>query len=189
MFLCFFSIIDVDECKTRNICGKNSKCYNNQGSYRCECKQGYEKIDKSSSNSKCRDINECIFGPNPCGKNANCINTDGSYKCVCVDGFIGDARIGCKSPCDDVSCGPHATCQVNGNEAACICDHGYTFDPNNVTSGCQDVNECANHGPSGLCGQGAICTNVPGSYHCHCPTGFTGDPFRYCEDLDECSRR
>lgn len=53
-----------------------------------------------------------------------------------------------------------------------------------------DINECdGSHGPSGLCGQGALCSNVPGSHHCYCPPGFTGDPFRYCEDIDECSRR
>lgn len=53
-----------------------------------------------------------------------------------------------------------------------------------------DINECdASHGPSGLCGQGAVCTNILGTHHCHCPPGFTGDPFRYCEDVNECDRR
>ncbi|UYV71427.1 dp [Cordylochernes scorpioides] len=180
---------DVDECRTPHICGRNANCKNLVGSYTCECKSGFEKI-KQSPDSPCRDVNECLFGRFPCGKNAKCVNTDGSFECTCPDNLLGDPHIACKSPCEGVNCGPHATCQVNGKEAACICDLGFTFDPLNVAAGCVDINECdISHGPSGLCGQGAICTNVPGSYHCYCPPGFTGDPFRYCEDINECDRR
>ncbi|GBN12717.1 Fibrillin-2 [Araneus ventricosus] len=181
--------VDIDECRTPNICGRSAVCKNIIGGYTCECKPGYEKIT-SAPDSHCRDINECLFGRFPCGTNSKCINSDGSYECVCPDNLIGDAKVACKSPCADVDCGEHATCQVNGKEAACICNLGYTFDPQNIAAGCQDINECDNiHGPSGLCGQGAICGNVPGSYHCYCPPGFTGDPFRYCEDINECDRR
>ena len=34
-----------------------------------------------------------------------------------------------------------------------------------------------------------MCPNVMGGHHCHCPPGFTGDPLRYCEDINECDRR
>lgn len=40
------------------------------------------------------------------------------------------------APCDGVECGKHANCQVNGIEAACVCDQGFTFDPNNIALGC-----------------------------------------------------
>ncbi|KAI1292053.1 Latent-transforming growth factor beta-binding protein 4 [Halotydeus destructor] len=181
---------DIDECKTKNTCGPNAKCFNTAGDFECECKDGYEKIDQSTK-SKCRDINECLFGTYPCGNNTKCINTDGSHSCVCNEGFIGDASAGCRLPCDEIVCGEHAYCEVHeGLQAACMCDPGFTFDPNNVAAGCVDINECdESHGPSGLCGQGALCTNVPGRHHCYCPAGFTGDPFRFCEDVDECSRR
>ena len=138
------------------------------------------------------DVNECQIGTSNCGQNTECINTEGSYSCICAEGFIGDPyKTGCKSPCDGITCGAHSFCQVHeGGQAACMCDPGYTFDPKNITAGCVDVNECdPTHGPSGLCGQGALCTNVASSHHCYCPPGFTGDPFRYCEDIDECSRR
>lgn len=178
--------VDVDECRTPHICGRNANCRNTFGNYLCECKTGYEKI-KSSPQSPCRDINECLFGHFPCGNNAKCVNNDGAYDCLCPDNLIGDAKVACKSPCEGVDCGPHAECQANGQEAACICNLGYTFDPNNINAGCLDINECeVSHGPSGLCGVGAICTNVPGSYHCYCPPGFTGEPFKYCEDVNEC---
>mgnify|MGYP000011637654 FL=1 len=182
--------VDVDECQTnKNVCGKGATCNNLDGGYECHCESGYEKI-QSSAKSKCQDIDECVQIPFPCGDNSVCINQDGHYKCSCKDGFLETGTFGCRSPCDSVKCGQFATCHVNGQEAACICDPGFTFNPNNISAGCLDINECdVDHGPSGLCGQGAVCTNILGSHHCHCPPGFTGDPFRYCEDLDECDRR
>lgn len=182
--------IDVNECKNRNICGSGAKCLNTKGGYECQCKAGYQKVDERLPGSKCRDVNECDLTPAPCGLNAVCQNAEGHYRCLCKEGFIGNATLGCRSPCDGVECGQHATCHVNGQEAACICDQGFTFDPSNISAGCIDINECdSSHGPSGLCGQGAVCTNILGTHHCHCPPGFTGDPFRYCEDINECDRR
>ncbi|KAI2804698.1 hypothetical protein BLOT_003686 [Blomia tropicalis] len=182
--------IDVNECKNRNVCGNGAKCVNNNGGYECQCKPGFHKLDGDNPRAKCKDINECELSIYPCGANSICQNAEGHFKCLCKDGFIGNATLGCKSPCDGVECGRYATCHANGREAACICDQGFTFDPSNISAGCIDINECdSHHGPSGLCGQGAMCTNVMGGHHCHCPPGFTGDPFRYCEDINECDRR
>lgn len=175
------------------ICGIEANCVNIDGSFRCECKPGYERHNPASQTSKCRDINECELPGGTCGPNSKCFNTDGSFRCTCDDGFIpvdGDQTKGCKSPCEDVNCGQHATCRPHGEEAACVCKPGFTYDPNNIKLGCVDINECdTNYGPAGLCGQRATCTNVPGSYRCKCPSGFTGDPHRYCEDINECDRR
>ena len=38
--ICFLSS-DVDECSMVNICPGISQCYNNPGSYRCQCPLGY----------------------------------------------------------------------------------------------------------------------------------------------------
>lgn len=35
-----------------------------------------------------------------------------------------------------------------------------------------DINECLS---LDSCGRGAACQNIPGSYTCNCPPGFTGD--------------
>jgi len=40
------------------------------------------------------------------------------------------------APCEDVKCGPHAFCKPEGQEAYCICEEGWTFNPNDVAAGC-----------------------------------------------------
>lgn len=43
------------------------------------------------------------------------------------------------APCEGVQCGKHAFCRPDGPEAYCVCEDGWSFDPNNVTAGCMDV--------------------------------------------------
>lgn len=37
------TIVDIDECETGdNLCDENAFCYNTRGSYKCDCKPGFE---------------------------------------------------------------------------------------------------------------------------------------------------
>lgn len=81
-----------DSSNTTDLCGKESVCINTPGSYRCECKPGYE----GNSKEECFDINECISG-SACGINAKCFNVPGSFKCLCPKGFTGDPYKFCES--------------------------------------------------------------------------------------------
>lgn len=74
------------------LCGKESICINTPGSYRCECRPGYE----GNAIEECFDINECISG-SACGINAKCFNVPGSFKCLCPKGFTGDPYKFCES--------------------------------------------------------------------------------------------
>lgn len=40
-----------------------------------------------------------------------------------------------------------------------------------------DIDECLDER---ACGRGAVCENLPGSFSCSCPPGFTGDPQVEC---------
>lgn len=56
-----------------------------------------------------------------------------------------------------------------------MCPAGYTGLANEE---CVDINEC---GRSSTCGINAKCLNVPGSYKCICPQGFSGKGHLFCE--------
>ena len=67
-------------------------------------------------------------------------------------------------------------------DSICICSRGYARDPQ--TGGCRDIDECTELREKPACGINAICKNMPGSYDCQCPTGFSGNPFLLCEECN-----
>ena len=54
--------------------------------------------------------------------------------------FLQDAPIlYCKyfsDPCLEVNCGKHSKCQIEGTEAYCVCDEGWTYNPKEISAGC-----------------------------------------------------
>ncbi|XP_009305868.1 fibulin-7 isoform X3 [Danio rerio] len=109
---------------------------------------------------------------------------------VCQEnGTWSGATASCKdvSMCSSNPCQNGGTCVEALNKYKCTCPYNWSG------SQCQyqtqtDVNECEVYkadrgGP--LCVH--ACVNVPGSYHCSCPTGYKllADG-RSCEDVDEC---
>ncbi|KAI5697377.1 hypothetical protein M8J75_009317 [Diaphorina citri] len=173
--------VDVtSECSSNFECVNNAECIDGL----CYCRPGFD-----ARGSVCVDVDECQLG-DPCGPQAQCTNTPGSFRCDCVEGYVGaPPRIKCKAPCEDVKCAAHAYCKANGLEAFCMCEEGWTYDPEDISAGCIDIDECSpSHGPHGGCGQGAICTNTLGSYSCACPLGYTGNAFKQCININECSQ-
>uniref|UniRef100_A0A3B4YIZ4 Fibulin 7 n=1 Tax=Seriola lalandi dorsalis TaxID=1841481 RepID=A0A3B4YIZ4_SERLL len=114
----------------------------------------------------------------------------GSATRVCRDNgtWTGISAI-CKdiSECASNPCQNGGTCVEGVNQYKCTCPQNWSG------SHCQhhtqtDVNECEVY----RLDQGGKlcvheCVNVPGSYHCSCPTGYKLLPDgRSCEDVDEC---
>lgn len=106
---------DKDECDdpSGSLCENNGTCINTQGSYKCNCVDGWQEqncnvgklfltvqndpilyIDRIFKQKEMydffffQDIDECTMN-NPCKNNATCINTDGSYHCECEEGWRG----------------------------------------------------------------------------------------------------
>ena len=76
-------LIDIDECLYgTSTCSSNANCINAQGSYRCQCTDGYH-----GDGINCYDDDECSNGP--CRRKAVCSNTEGSYNCRCNFGYHG----------------------------------------------------------------------------------------------------
>ncbi|KAM3594381.1 uncharacterized protein V6R79_006868 [Siganus canaliculatus] len=73
---------DIDECLNETICGNHGFCKNTDGSFRCECDQGY--TNPPGDESKCVDVNECEMSLALCGE-ALCENFDGSFLCICTN--------------------------------------------------------------------------------------------------------
>lgn len=101
-------------------------------------------------------------------------------------------------PCRDVKCGPHAYCKSEGQEAYCICEDGWTFNPGDISAGCIGefsfpFRRCVRENifkrfrslgtttcSRNPCGQNTRCKDVEGGYKCTCLPGCTGDPLKGC---------
>ena len=117
--ICF---LDINECLLWTTkCSSNAQCINTQGSYNCNCHDGYE-----GDGEKCYDVNECAR--NPCDFNAVCRNTDGSYTCSCKTGFKGHGEWcydydECMRGIHD--CHQKAVCVNTPGSYRCTCSRGY----------------------------------------------------------------
>ena len=86
---------DIDECNTLKPCGANSLCTNSPGSFKCDCRPGFE----GDAIDGCTDINECQDN-SPCRGAVNgdfgyrCENTFGSYICHCKERCLDDMSLG-----------------------------------------------------------------------------------------------
>ncbi|GMS93257.1 hypothetical protein PENTCL1PPCAC_15432, partial [Pristionchus entomophagus] len=180
--------IDNDECTEKpDICGPNSHCLNQPGSFRCECLEGFEK----DNDNHCKDKNECLI-PGICHSFSNCTNTPGSYECNCIIGFkkenakcVPDKEYFCKD------CDPKTTeCKLTPTKDAYTCEckqHHHRIDARSCTPNtfCDkaDKNNCA---PADR----ATCTDLPdgSGFNCTCKEGYEGDG-RVCEAINICDRK
>uniref|UniRef100_A0A8C3TFR0 Neurogenic locus notch homolog protein 1 n=1 Tax=Chelydra serpentina TaxID=8475 RepID=A0A8C3TFR0_CHESE len=211
---------DIDECslgkrrgcqlwgsflRKSNPCEHAGKCINTQGSFQCQCLQGY-------SGPRCEiDVNECLS--NPCQNDATCLDQIGEFQCICMPGFNGhlcqyDIDECASTPCKNgAKCidGPNtytcectegfagAHCEIDKNECdpdpchygtcrdgiaafTCLCQPGYTGHLCDI-----NINECQ----SQPCKNGGTCQDRNNAYNCLCLKGTTGPN---CEiNLDDCA--
>ncbi|HOW51667.1 MAG TPA: EGF domain-containing protein [bacterium] len=185
-------------------CVKNDLCLNNPcdnngdggatctdigASYTCSCSSGWE-----SNGTVCVDINECApDGKGPCDNaddaGATCTNSAGSYSCNCSTGFTAGSGT-CldnnecvlqNNPCDNNGDGA-AQCVNTPGIYTCTCSSGFDF----TLGSCYDRNECAVN--NGDCDPLTQCLNTSGGRTCGaCPSGYTGDGYVGCTDVNECA--
>uniref|UniRef100_A0A3B5LL18 EGF-like domain-containing protein n=1 Tax=Xiphophorus couchianus TaxID=32473 RepID=A0A3B5LL18_9TELE len=172
--------VSEDTClNTTNYCHPLAKCNTHQGSYYCQCTDGYEG-SFILNGINCLDVDECLHPDrSPCPQNSICNNTEGSFLCHCSPGYQP-----IDTGCEDIDeCKSSNTCrsdQVCTNLPGaydCSCPLGY----HEENEACVDSNECENS----PCHPLASCWNTPGSFSCHCHRGFTGNG-SWCKDVDEC---
>ncbi|XP_077957081.1 fibulin-1 [Gasterosteus aculeatus] len=174
----------LDTCKDLNC---SQLC---EGNGTCACFAGYELQKDGVS---CQDLNECVARTSTCLPGQTCVNTVGSYTCLkktisCGQGYHPNPE---GTSCEDVDecrtgdvCGGNICVNLVGTYR-CECRIGFMF--NTITTRCEDIDECAWHNGGHQCSYS--CSNVPGSFHCTCPsTGYTlASNERTCQDIDECA--
>ena len=106
--------VDEDECDFYTNC--QHSCVNTEGSFHCECNEGYQLADDGYS---CNDINECHKLNGGC--EYGCRNSIGSYQCYCYYGL----ELKNKTHCDDeIQC---IVVQNLNNEDYHLTCHGLTI--------------------------------------------------------------
>ncbi|KAI6071808.1 Matrilin-3 [Aix galericulata] len=150
-------------------------CVSNNGSYVCECYEGYTlNPDKKT----CSAMDLCASGRHDCAQ--VCRRTDGSYSCDCFEGFTLNPDKKTCSAADMCAPGRHDCEQVCVRDDlfyTCDCYQGYTLNPDKKT--CSRIDVCA----PGTHDCEQVCVSNEGSYTCDCYEGFTLNP-----DEKTCSR-
>ncbi|XP_037688644.1 nidogen-2 isoform X2 [Choloepus didactylus] len=128
------SCMDVNECATGfHRCGPNSVCINLLGSYRCECRSGYEFAgDRHTCILIAPPPNPCEDGTHTCApaEQAQCIHQGGStFSCACLPGYVGSGyQCTDVDECSENRCHPAATCYNTPGSFSCHCQPGYRGD-------------------------------------------------------------
>lgn len=156
--------VDINECtEGLHDCDlETTTCINLSGSYVCDCKLGFMKMDDT-----CADIDECQEDPdNLCPPASKCVNTIGSYKCECSQGFQMSGN-----DCNDINeCLNSTMCNSNTTKCLntygsfeCQCLSGYQKSTSDENV-CEDIDECKTGNYS--CPPHSLCLNSIGSYIC-----------------------
>ncbi|XP_005745421.1 adhesion G protein-coupled receptor E1-like [Pundamilia nyererei] len=146
--------IDIDECNDAvKPCGQNTNCTNTNGSYYCQCKDGFKRKtgEVNFKTVACEDIHECLERKDICGLNAKCENAIPYYSCTCDDGFISTTgnktfRHDQNATCEDINechkgnpCGQNGLCNNTQGSYYCMCKAGFT-NYGNKTARCTESN-------------------------------------------------
>lgn len=105
-------------------CNLNADCIDTDGSFVCDCNQGFP-----GSGENCSDIDECDLNLANCQEFSDCINTVGSYSCICQAGFTQPSDDVCKDidECSDFPCDSNAICQNSVGNFSCECNSGMSW--------------------------------------------------------------
>ena len=102
-------------------CNLNADCMDTDGSFACDCNEGF-----IGSGENCSDIDECGLNLANCQEFSDCINTVGSYSCICQAGFTQPSDDVCKDidECLDFPCDSNGICQNSVGNFSCECSTG-----------------------------------------------------------------
>ena len=184
------------------LCPRKSECFNNRGSFTCECKFGYTM----HSNNTCIDVDECP-DETPCDFTSSlCVNKDNGFKCKYLDEFNEKKKMvhvltsmstlktcGPRANCVDLpgrfecswritetdNCVEYAPCTKASQLLSCECNNGYEDD--------DKIGDKVDHCVRGIHNFHPMptCINEGPTFRCDCKNGYNGHG-AYCNDINEC---
>ncbi|XP_026325907.1 fibrillin-2-like isoform X2 [Hyposmocoma kahamanoa] len=175
---------DLDECQVRPDVCRGGRCINTDGSFRCECNDGYTLDETKLS---CVDVDECASDSRICG-NGTCTNVPGGYECHCNYGFTQGRDQTCTDidECAEGRAPCMSRCHNTPGSYRCMCPYGYVLANDGIH--CSDIDECKQQ--PDICPENRECENTVSSYICKCPEGYrriaARDEPDACEDINEC---
>ncbi|XP_026133570.1 nidogen-1-like [Carassius auratus] len=181
---------DIDECReTPQICGSNAVCSNHPGTYRCECRDGFQfASDGQTCVEVQRPVDPCRVGTHDCDvpERARCTYTGGSsYICTCLPGFMGDGH-----SCLDIDecrvnqCHQNAVCFNAPGSFTCQCNSGFHGDGFHCSRE-REKTRCQLHRESVL-GVPRGPRPVPGPYVPTCDAQGEYDPIQCHASIRQC---
>uniref|UniRef100_A0A8D1TIW8 Fibrillin 3 n=1 Tax=Sus scrofa TaxID=9823 RepID=A0A8D1TIW8_PIG len=202
---------DDDECRAQPSLCANGRCINTQGSFQCDCDEGFQP---SPSLTECHDTRQgpcfsevlqaacqapsssgevttraecCCGGGRAWGPRCELCPLPGTsaHRKLCPhgSGYTADGQDVDECHVFAHLC-PHGECINSLGSFRCHCQAGYA--PDTAATACLDVDECSQAPPP--CP--FLCKNTEGSFLCACPRGYRlEENGRICRDLDECSSR
>ncbi len=179
-------------------CGDHGDCRQDGAGVSCDCHDGWD----GSVCDRCADgyhdeDGACVLNspcnPDPCVHASKCEEIGGSAKCTCLEGYAGDTCDECAegfvneglecvpgpgpcdaNPCPDLHPGEHRDrCEVQGDDAVCLCDFGY----DDVEGVCTEQVVCD---PETTCASHGSCTG--NGLECKCDDGYDGANCDACAD-------
>ncbi|XP_045902230.1 nidogen-1-like [Micropterus dolomieu] len=142
---------DIDECReTPQVCGSNTVCSNQPGTFRCECSSGFVfASDGKTCIEEDRPVDHCQRGSHDCDApyRALCSYTGGSaFVCSCLPGFVGDGRV-CRDvdECQQDRCHRDAFCSNTQGSFSCQCHPGFHGDGFHCSPTEQEKTRCESH--------------------------------------------
>ena len=74
-------------------CDLSADCINTEGSFDCQCREGFVGDGRECVVQQPPQVNECVTGEHDCSPFAECIDLEVGFECRCLYGYTGNGRI------------------------------------------------------------------------------------------------
>lgn len=173
MICCEICKIGVAVGSTKAICQSTPLFHDHQWGevYQSCCSVASTKVKSISTEPKKNymtpaDVNPCTDGTHSCTSSEICITTPNGFEC---QPYLQPSMM---------SLVPEKLTMPKKKQ---ICDPGYAYSL--YEQKCKDIDECSQR----PCDINEVCINSPGSYKCHCKSGYQLDKVtNACTDINEC---